>query len=601
MRKSLIAIIILLATAVSLASSRSGQKPDTHDKARYYYLEALRRQVEGKEAEAYELYKKAYGIDRSYTEAQSAVGSKRLMMATDSFQSARQLARSLSMMTPFVEKYPGDFFESAYYAYLAAHLDTLIEAIRIYERTDSLFPTKTATLYNLSEAYMANHDLNNAVEALNRYERVEGKSPEISLRKITFFIQAQDTASALKETKDLVDYGPHDPRFRILRGNVFSALSMPDSALQCYLDAESVAPDFGGAKLALAAFYKESGDSVNYDTKTYEALLSEDFDVEQKSSLLAQYLQILINDKSATSRGDYLFSVLREQYPHEPAVLDLAARYSAAKHDLPGAIEQIGYAIDLSPESEDFWGQLMSYQLADDKPQEAVRTFDRAVAHITPSEGLKLLLAQAASMGKDYDRAAATYDDLLKTIAPSLSATDSLSDHGILNKLDYEELMKASDLYGMLGDMFFSAGKKDLAFTSYRNALKFAPDNNLVMNNYAYFLSEDNGDLDLAYDMSKKAVDANPDNPTYLDTLAWILFKQGKYDDALTYQRAAVEKSIENEDISPELYSHLGDILFHCAQPQEALDAWKKALELSPDDTLLKKKVRQKQYFPSNE
>ena len=204
-------------------------------------------------------------------------------------------------------------------------------------------------------------------------------------------------------------------------------------------------------------------------------------------------------------------------------------------------------------------------------------------------------------MGKDYDRAAATYDDLLKTIAPSLSATDSLSDHGILNKLDYEELMKASDLYGMLGDMFFSAGKKDLAFTSYRNALKFAPDNNLVMNNYAYFLSEDNGDLDLAYDMSKKAVDANPDNPTYLDTLAWILFKQGKYDDALTYQRAAVEKSIENEDISPELYSHLGDILFHCAQPQEALDAWKKALELSPDDTLLKKKVRQKQYFPSNE
>lgn len=108
--------------------------------------------------------------------------------------------------------------------------------------------------------------------------------------------------------------------------------------------------------MALANFYKNIGDSVAFDNKMYEALLSEDFIQEEKIAILEEYLQSLLNDKSDTGRVYHLFSVLMEQYPHEPAVLDLAARYSGAKGDYKDAEEQIGYAIDLDPANVAYWG-----------------------------------------------------------------------------------------------------------------------------------------------------------------------------------------------------------------------------------------------------
>lgn len=587
-----------LSVTVYGAKPGNGSSAGTREKARYYYMEAVRRQVDGNNAAAFELYKKAYGIDPTYTEAESAYGGLRLTIAADTFQTPAMLLGSLEMMRPFIDKYTGDYFEQTYYAYLAAHLDTLKEAIRVYERADSLFPSKTATLANLSEAYMAHHDLASAIGALDRYERVEGKSAPVSLRKITYFIQAQDTLGALREARELAEYSPREPRFMILRGNVYDALAMPDSALTCYLQAERIAPESGPAKLALAGYYKEHGDSVNFDKKTYEALLSEDFDLTQKADLLAQYLQRIISDKSDTSRGDHLFDVLSKQYPHEPQVLDLAARYSAAKGNMADAIEQIGYAIDLKADQKDYWAQLMSYQMVDDKPAEAIKTFDRAATHITPDEDLLLMLTQAGAMAKDYDRAEDAFNKLLGGLDTRLNITDSLPDRSIAAKMTFEDLNKTSSLFTMLGDLYYTRKMIPQAFVAYENALKFIPDNAMALNNYAYFMSEEGGDLDRALQMSSQAIQIEPDNYTFLDTYAWIQFLKGNVEEALKYQMSAVEKAEAAEDISAELYSHLGDILFNSARPDEALDAWKKAAELNPEDALLKKKIKAKMYFP---
>ena len=84
---------------------------------------------------------------------------------------------------------------------------------------------------------------------------------------------------------------------------------------------------------------------------------------------------------------------------------------------------------------------------------------------------------------------------------------------------------------------------------------------------------------------------------TTLDTYAWILFRMGDYKDARTYQASAIEKAAEEGTLSEELYSHYGDILFMNGLPDEAVENWKKALELSPDDELLKKKVEHRTFF----
>lgn len=162
-----------------------------------------------------------------------------------------------------------------------------------------------------------------------------------------------------------------------------------------------------------------------------------------------------------------------------------------------------------------------------------------------------------------------------------------------------------SSYFEMAGDMYFKAGRLDETFRCYDNALLIFPDNILALNNYAYFLIENKGaepgtdDFKKAKEMSRKAIELTSSQPvsTYLDTYAWILFKEGEYVEAEEYQKKAFE-AIEKEGAEPayDLYSHYGDILFMNGKTEEAVEQWEKALELEPDNALLQKKVRTKTY-----
>ena len=82
-----------------------------------------------------------------------------------------------------------------------------------------------------------------------------------------------------------------------------------------------------------------------------------------------------------------------------------------------------------------------------------------------------------------------------------------------------------------MGDVYHMMGNAPMAYKCYDRALKINPDYAPVLNNYAYYLSEEGGgskDLKKAYKMSKKTIEQEPDNATYLDTFAWILHLQGK-------------------------------------------------------------------------
>lgn len=566
-------------------------------KARYYYLEGAMQNAQHNTLEAYEYFKKAYLTDPTYVEAAHAYGSMRLMIKTEAVQNPLELQRSMRMVQEYVDTYPGDSYESRFYAYLATQLDSLSEAIRIYERLDSLYPKETLNLVQLADVYMADHNPTMAINALTRYEKAEGKSPQVSLKKMSIHLTAGDTVAAVNEASALIDYNPKEPAYRILKGNLFEVIGNNDSTLTYYKQAEQLNPASGMAKISLANYYKNVGDSTAYDEKMYEALLSEDFDLDEKTSILQEYLQTLLNDSSDTSRGDYLFTVLMEQYPHEPTVLDLSARYSGAKGDFKMAEEQIGYAIDLNPSEVNYWGQLMRYQLAEDRGKDAMQTYHRAAEHINIPDGLKLMYATAASIEKNTKAAEDAYSELIHAIEPTLPLTDSITDRSILSRLSYDGLMRLSTYYNMLGDMYYQADQLKQAFRAYDNSLFFYPQNQMTLNNYAYFLTETGGDLDKALEMIKEAVAADPENPTYLDTYAWVLFKRKEYAEALKYQQQAIEAAIKEGDDAAEFYHHYGDILFMNHQPEDAVENWKKALEMEPDNALLKKKVTHKTFF----
>lgn len=545
------------------------------------------------EASAYEYYKKAAAIDPSYSEALSAYGTQRLAAHSDTLQSRAEIARSMMLMRPFVDQYPDEYNEGLYYGYIAARIDSTDEAIRIFERIADKRPEMTSALIHLSESYIAKGDIDKALEALSRFETIEGHNPQITIKKISYHLSRRDTVGALAEATELVNSDRAQPAFRILKGNMFEMIGNPDSTFYYYSEAERLNPDYGAAKLALANYYREQGDSVKYDTKTYEALLSEDFDLSQKIGLLQDYLQMLLSDKQSTARGDHLFDVLRDQYPHEPQVLDLAARYSAAKQNFDEACEEISYAIDLAPSEESYRGQLMTYQMANDKPEDAMATYRAVKEHLTPSRNLTVLFASAAQMAKNYDTAISAYRDIARDIAPTIPLDTVLSPALIPTSVQYDDLIRLSQVFTSIGDCFYAQKNLPEAFKSYDSALTLYPENALALNNYAYFLSENDGDLDRAAEMSLKSLEGeNSSNPTYLDTYAWILHKKGEDAEAVKYQESAIEESVKEDNEHAELYDHYGDILMANDRRKDALEAYEKALSLEPDNDNIQQKIK---------
>lgn len=582
----------------SLHKERNATKEykERREKARYYYLEGLRHQVENHHAEAYEYFRHAMRLDPTYSVARSSAGALRLRIDVDTLQTQTELLNSMEMLRPFVDEYPKEYDENVYYAFVASRLDAPEESRRIYERLDSLMPERTETLLRLADIYFTLNEHEKGLATLDRYERIEGKSPQITLQKIGYMLNRKDTVGAMRETTALIESNPREADYLVLKGNIFHLTGQKDSVLIYFKKAEALAPNSGSVKMYLADYYLEQGDSVTYDNKIYEALLAEDFGLEEKAGLLANYLQKLLADKSDTSRGDYLFMTLEKQYPHEKTLLDLAARYSAAKGDFATAIEKAGYALDMDSSDENLWMMKMNYHTAEDDYTGALATYDEACKHLEPSSTMRLAAAYIAQMAEQYDRATAEYEDLIRKLIPRADFGEVITMDKVPSSISLGQLERAASLYTTMGDCYHQKGDIPATYRSYDSALVLNPEYSMALNNYAYFLTSDNEnptmeDLERAENMSRRSLKGEDEkNPTYLDTLGWILYKMGKYEEAEIYQREAIDKSEEQEMEIAELYDHYSDILRALGKKDEALEALKKALEIEPDNEDLKKK-----------
>jgi tetratricopeptide (TPR) repeat protein len=130
------------------------------------------------------------------------------------------------------------------------------------------------------------------------------------------------------------------------------------------------------------------------------------------------------------------------------------------------------------------------------------------------------------------------------------------------------------DALNQLAILYSSAGNTAASDAAYQSVLRIDPDNALANNNYAYALSERNQELDRAQAMIEIALKAEPKNPSYLDTMGWILYKRGDYKQALEY----ILQAIENGEVSATVYEHLGDVYQKLGNNAEAEKFWREAL-----------------------
>ncbi|OYV87464.1 MAG: hypothetical protein B7Z63_02325 [Ignavibacteriae bacterium 37-53-5] len=147
------------------------------------------------------------------------------------------------------------------------------------------------------------------------------------------------------------------------------------------------------------------------------------------------------------------------------------------------------------------------------------------------------------------------------------------------------------DALSTLGQVYEALNRYDDAYRIYETALKLDPKNSLILNNYAYSLSERGIELEKAMKMAQFAVQLDPNNSAYLDTMGWVYFKLGDYGKAASYVKKALAERQKSDGSSATLDEHLGDIYDKLGDNEKAVEQWKKALMEDPGNPTLKEKI----------
>ena len=166
---------------------------------------------------------------------------------------------------------------------------------------------------------------------------------------------------------------------------------------------------------------------------------------------------------------------------------------------------------------------------------------------------------------------------------------------GVAQATDSSEPSLVSDMYSYIGDIYHQRGQIEEAYAAFDSCLQWKEDNVECMNNYAYFISVDGGDLSRAEQMSYKTIKAQPTNSLYLDTYAWVLFQEKRYAEAQIYIEQAVANDSTNSYVQLE---HAGDIYIMLGETDKAIDYWRRAIQAGGDAKAIERKIRQKKYIP---
>ena len=549
------------------ASKKEGITQANRVKATYVLMEAQRQHFLEHDDAFYHLIAYAYSLDSTNTSIAFYMGVAKFERT--SFEHTDELTAALAQMRKHVEAHPEDKYEARLYAHAAFLVNQYQEGLRVLNIQHQLYPQDDNLLSTMADAYEKTSDYKKALAIYDTLQQWQGQSVELSSAKLKAYQALNDTTGAIHEMRALLASAPTNADYNLAMGKMLFMFGYRDSAMVYYDKAQQYEPDNGLTYLTKAEYYLALGDTLNYDRQTYQALVSTDLDVESKLQILVNYTKTLLSAKDTTHRTDHLFDVLIEQHPLEPQIRVLYSEYLMVIDNNEGAAEQIDYALNLDPTNEELWTRLMAYYLYAGNYEKAIEVGDKAIRLNPDNVELYSYLGSSCYSVKQYDKAIEVYDKALAI-------------------LDSTQVDDRSNLLSGKADVKFAMGDTIAAFALYDQSLDLNPDNPGTLNNYAYFLALSNRDLDKAERMSAKTIVEDAANPTYLDTYAWVFYMRKEYTMAQLY----IEMAINNEEQpTSELFEHYGYILLANGDKQKALEQWRKAIELKPDNEQLVKQI----------
>lgn len=400
-----------------------------------------------------------------------------------------------------------------WYRYMLAGLYGMtgrsVLTIDMYESLLRDFPKKSELYYGLANLYINQGQADKALKIIGDIETQFGKSDATVMTRFNILSRQErheEAYEALEEYNE--EYS--SPQVLSMLGDYEMGMYNDSSALAYYDEALSLDKSYAPALLGKAETYRIARDYVSY-FKTLDILMA---DRDATPAGKAEYLQAVFRQsdprfmKSFSSQLDSTVNIAVNTHPADSSILQTAGLYYLVTDRKGAAADAFKKVMTEFPDNVGATASYIQTLLYINDWDKVVSACDSAMVRF-PQEAGFLEFANAAEFNrKNYSAVIENCVKMLR-IAPTDSATFVTA-------------------WSTIGDMYHLLGDQSKAFKSYETALKVAPDNAPVLNNYAYYLSVEGKKLKKAYAMSKKTVEAEPDNATYLDTFGWILYLQGK-------------------------------------------------------------------------
>lgn len=470
--------------------------------------------------------------------------------------------------------------ENIWYRFLLADLyaqnEQPGEAATVYRDVLAKWPDRYEVYFDLANMLAYAGKVDEAIKVFDDQEKRFGLSEELIMHEFSVLSQHGRMVEAQALVERAVKTYPDEPQYMGLLAEIYDQQGEHEKALEQYRKTLEHDPDNSMLRIALAEHYYGVGKMEEAYNELGLAFLDPDLDIDAKMQVLIGFFEMTEregeqpNDRPDLIRRSYaLIESLEKAHPESGKPHTIHGDFLLRDGKLEEARDQFREALRTEKERFPIHMQLLQLdlQLAD---HEALRTDAEETISIFPTVPEPYIYhGIALSQLKQHEAAIETL----------ITGRDMVVDNPPL----------LAQFWSSLGDAYNEAGRHSESDKAYDKSLALEPDNSGTLNNYAYYLSVRNTQLEKAERMSARSLELAPGSATFMDTYAWVLFRLHRYADAKVW----IEKAVASGDVDGVVAEHHGDILFELGDKTGALEQWRKAKELGGGSELLDRKINE--------
>ena len=442
-------------------------------------------------------------------------------------------------------------------------------AIKIYEDLLVRYPHKNELYYDLANLYLNQKELDKALSLIDEIEKFRGISEATGFYRFNILMIQGKREEAQPLLEELAQTAP-SPRILTVLGDLYAEADKDTLAMECYQEAITEDPSYIPAIFGQAEVHRMRQQYNAYFEKMFIFMDDAHLEVSMKIDYMDQLLQNRPFVSAYLKQVDTLFTKLYKRHPADTNVVYRYAGFLLQAGHEKRSVEVLQEIVDYFPKEKGVWFQYLSiYHFLQQWENLYIASLE--ALHIFPKESDFMTMSGIAAWQTNRIPLAISIFESILSLAKDRSAL-------------------LAQTLSILGDLYHAAGHHNKSFQSYEKSLKINPDQPGTLNNYAYFLSLSGKNLHKAYEMSKKSIDAEPKNATYLDTFGWVLYNLGRHQEAKSIFRQVL---MYGTDLSAEVLDHYAEVLFALKDFDMAFMYWEQA-KLKEKNPELEKKIEKR-------